>query len=330
MFSTRVYALLVIATVVLAAAGCAAGAAFRHGEDAMRAGNLDQAVAFYRTAVQADPQNATYKIALQRAMLASSRDHMVHAREYEQMDQLEAALGEYKLAAENDPSNRLAASKVVALERTIRERAEAARPKPAIQVARERARAAAQPPPLYNFNTRLARISFNNAPLREILNTIATLTGISVSYDRQYQDRNYSITLDGTTLEEALNQIMSVNGLAYKVLSERSILVFEDTPAKHGQYDDQVIQTFYLSNADAVELAQILSQAFRPPGIAVQPAIAPNKNQNSITIRATAPVVAIFEKLIQQNDKPRAEIVVDIEIMEVDRSRTKQYGLNLS
>ena len=328
--SKRFRALLVIAAIGVAAAGCAAGQAFRHGEEAMRAGNLDQAVAFYRSAVQADPENATYKIALQRAMLASSRAHMDRAKQYEQMDQLEAALGEYKLASENDPSNRLASSKVVDLERIIRERAEAARPKPAIQQARERARAAAQPPPLFNFNTRLARINFNNTPLREILGFIASSTGISVTYDRQYQDRNYSVTLEGATLEEALNQILSVNQLSYKVLSERSILVFEDTAAKHGQYDDQVIQTFYLSNADATELAQLLSQAFRPPGIPIQPAIAPNKTQNSITIRATAPVLSIFEKLIEQNDKPHAEIVVDVEIMEVDRSRAKQYGLNLS
>src|SRR5262249_23250842 len=146
----------------------------------------------------------------------------------------------------------------------------------------------------------------------------------------QYQDRNYTVQLDGLTLEQALNQILTVNSLSYKVLSERSILIFEDTAQKHQQYDDQVIQTFYLSNADATELAQILSQAFRPPGIPVQPAIAPNKAQNSITIRATAPVVAIFEKLIQQNDKPRAEIVVDVEIMEVSRQRVKSYGLNLS
>ena len=62
----------------------------------------------------------------------------------------------------------------------------------------------------------------------------------------------------------------------------------------------------------------------------MQPAIAPNKPQNSITIRATPPVVAIFEKLIQQNDKPRAEVVVDVEIMEVSRTRVKAYGLNLT
>src|SRR6185369_11065557 len=162
------------------------------------------------------------------------------------------------------------------------------------------------------------------------LAAIGNSTNINVTYDRQYQDRQYTVQLDGETLEQALSQILSVNQLSYKVLSERSILVFEDNAQKHQQYDDQVIQTFYLSNADATELAQILSQAFRPPGIAVQPAIAPNKTANSITIRATPPVVAIFERIIEQNDKPRSEIVVDVEIMEVNRARVKSYGLNLS
>jgi general secretion pathway protein D len=318
------------AAVALIVSGCAAGKAFHRGEEAMRAGDLDQAVAAYRKAVQEAPENAAYKIALQRAMLAASRAHMDRAREYERNDQLEAALGEYKQASEYDPTNRLASSKVVDLERIIRERAEAARPKPQIEQLRERARAASQPTPLLNFTTRLPQIRFNNVPLRDVLNFIGQATGVNVTFDRQYQERNYSIQLDGVTLEQALNQILSVNQLSYKVLSDRSILIFEDNAQKHQQYDDQVIQTFYLSNADATELAQILSQAFRPPGIAIQPAIAPNKVQNSITIRGTAPVVAIFEKLIQQNDKPRAEIVVDVEIMEVSRQRVKQYGLNLS
>src|SRR5215467_12235306 len=322
--------LIVLLALTAVAAGCAAGSAFRHGEDLMRKGDLDMAVASYRKAVQADPDNAHYKIGLQRAMLAASRMHVDRAKQFESMDQLEAALGEYKLAAEYDPSNRLVTSKVAELDRVIRERVEASRPKPAIQLARERARAASTPPPLLNLNTPLRAIRFNNASLREILGAIGSATGVNITYDRQYQDRQYTVQFDGETLEQALNQILSVNGLAYKVLTERSILVFDDNAQKHAQYDDQVIQTFYLSNADATELAQLLSVAFRPPGLAVQPAIAPNKTSNSITIRATAPVVSIFERIIQQNDKPRAEIVVDVEIMEVNRARVKSYGLNLS
>src|SRR5437763_6737550 len=110
--------------LALATAGCAAGQAFRQGESQMRARNLDEAVAAYRKAVQAAPDNANFKIALQRAQTAASRAHLDKARDFESKDQLEAALGEYKQASEYDPSNRQATAKVAELDRTIRQRVE--------------------------------------------------------------------------------------------------------------------------------------------------------------------------------------------------------------
>ena len=95
----RVKGLGLLVAMALLAAGCAAGKAFRQGDALMRSGDLDQAVAAYRKAVQAAPENANYKIALQRAMLAASRAHLDKARQYEEQDQLEAALGEYKQAS---------------------------------------------------------------------------------------------------------------------------------------------------------------------------------------------------------------------------------------
>jgi general secretion pathway protein D len=326
----RLKTLGLIFAIALLAAGCAAGQAFRQGDAFMRIGDLDQAVAAYRTAVQAAPDNASYKIALQRAMLAASRAHFEKARQYEDQDQLEAALGEYRQASEYDPTNRQAGAKVAALDRTIRERVEAARPPPAIQQLRERARAASAEPILNPASREPLNIRFNNASLRDILNFIGMATGINMTYDREVVDRPATVQLDGVTVEQALNQILSTNQLSYKVLSERSILIFPDTAPKHAQYDDQVVRTFYLSNADATEMTQILSTIIRLPGIAVQPAIAGNKTSNSITVRGTAPVVGILEKIIAQNDKPRAEIVVDVEILEVNRNRAKTYGLNLS
>ena len=323
---------LQISVLVLAllAGGCAAGKAFRQGESSMRAGNLDEAVAAYRKATQAAPDNATYKIGLQRAMQTASRAHLEKAREYEKADQLEAALGEYKAASEYDPSNRLASSKIAELDRTIRERIEASRPKPAIQGMRERARAASAEPILNPASREPLNFHFNNVSLRDILNAIGAAHGIGISFDREFADRAATVNLDGVTLEQALNQIMTMNQLSYKVLGERSIFVFQDTPAKHAQYDEQVIRTFYLSNADSTEIMQILSTIIRLPGIAVQPAIAGNKTANTITVRGTTSVVGILEKIIEQNDKPRAEVVIDVEILEVDRSRSKSYGLNLS
>jgi general secretion pathway protein D len=326
--TNRLRAVGLLLALALLAGGCTAGKAFSQGDAASKAGDLDQAVAAYRRAVQADPDNPRYKIALERAMQAASRLHQDRARMFEQQDQLEAALGEYKLASEYDPTNRGLAIKVASLDKTLRDRAEAARPRPAGQELRERARAAAAIPvlsPTVRFPLRV-----NNTGLRDTLNFIANLTGINVTYDRDVMDRAITLQLDDVNLEQALNQIMTMNRLSYKVLNEKSIFVFPDDQQHHLQYDEQVIKTFYVQHMDATELQQILSVIMRLPNIAIQPAITGSKTNNTITVRSSTTVMQILDKLIEQNDKPRAEIVFDIEILEVDRERAKTYGLDLT
>src|SRR5262245_39984672 len=320
----------IVLAVALLTASCAAGKAYRQGQAAVQAGNLDEAVAAYRRAVQAAPKNTDYVIALQRTMQAASRAHLEKARDFEEQDQLEAAISEYRLASEYDPSNRLATAKVAQLDRTIRERIEATRQPSPTQQLRERARAASQPPALINPTEIIRAVHFNNTSLKDILAFIANIVAINITYDREVVDRPTTVQLDNVTLEQALNQIMTMNQLSYKVVSDRSIFVFQDTPPKHAQYDEQVVRTFYLSNADPTEISQLLSVIIRLPGIAVQPAIAVNKTTNTLTVRATAAVVQILERSIEPNDKPRAEIVVDVEILEVDRSRLKNHGLQLT
>src|SRR6185436_9215450 len=127
--TNRLRVICLMLAVAMAAAGCGAARAFRQGDAAMRRGDLDQAVASYRRAAQADPDNARYKISLERAMQAASRFHLDRAREFEQQELLEAALSEYKLASEYDPSNRGIGGKVASIEKTLRDRIEAARPK---------------------------------------------------------------------------------------------------------------------------------------------------------------------------------------------------------
>lgn len=325
----RLTGLGVLVAVAIVAAGCAAAQAFRKGDLAMRAGDLDQAVAYYRSAVQAAPDNANYKIALERAMQAASRQHLERAHEFEQKDQLEAALSEYRLASEYDPTNRQAIAKVAALDRTIRDRIEASRPKPPIQEMRERVERSSQV--LLNPASKVPlNFHFSNTNLKDILTFISNATGISIIYDQGVQDHATTLNIDGATVEQVLNQLLSTNQLTYKIVNDRTILVFQDVTPKHLQYDEQVIKTIYLSNADPTELTQILSAVMRVTGMAIQPVIFPNKTANSITIRGTTQVVQILERVIAQNDKPRAELVFDIEILEVDRTRAKTYGLNLN
>jgi type II secretory pathway component GspD/PulD (secretin) len=309
-------------------AGCGASRSFSRGESAARNGDWDAAVEFYRRAVQQDANRAEYRIALERAMINASNLHLDQARVLEVRGMLEDALREYRRASEYDPTNRSVAGKVLEMERRIRDTAEAARPQPTIQQLRERAR---QAEPLLNPASREPiDVIFTNASLRDILNFIGMATGINVTYERDFQDRTYTVNLRGVTLEEALNQILGGNLLFYKVVNQRTIMVIPDNAQKRAAYEEQVIRTFFLSHADATELVQTLNQVIRIPAIAVQPVLAANKTSNTITIRATANVAAIIEKLIEANDNPRAEVVIDVQILEVNRTRAKQFGLDLS
>src|SRR5262245_18326257 len=107
---TRVSALLVAIALL---AGCTAGMAFRRGEARSRLGDWDTAVAYYRQAVQADPNKAEYRIALERAMLNASRLHFDSARQLEGKDQLDASLLEYRRTVELGLANRQAADKII-------------------------------------------------------------------------------------------------------------------------------------------------------------------------------------------------------------------------
>ena len=322
--------LLCVALAGAVLVGCATRNTFRLGEQAGISGDWDSAVEYYRRAVQEDPNNPVYRIAFERAMRNASRAHLAFARESEANGDLANAVREYRLAAEFDPGNTQVAGKARELERALRDRAEAAQPRAPIEAMRERARQEIQPPLLDPTSLEPLRLQFTDAGLRDILDFIGNATGINVTYDQQFQDRVYSVRLDSVTIEQALDQILTANQYFYKITSQRSLIVVPDTPQKRAQYEEQVIRTFYISNADVQELATLLSQIVRVPQMAVQPQIVPNITSNTITVRATTAVAAVIEQVIASNDKPRAEIVVDIEILEVNRERAREFGLDLT
>jgi type II secretory pathway component GspD/PulD (secretin) len=326
----RACALAAIVATAGLLAGCAASQAFKHGQNATRVGDFDAAVAYFTKALQEDPDRAEYKIELERASIAASRMHFDRGRALEDQGQLEAAILEYRKTSEYDPSNRQAVQRAAELERVVRDRAEAARPKPKIDQLRERARKEAQAPLLNPASRAPLDVRFTNANTQDILNFIGNATGINVLYEKDFRPAPFTVQLEDVTLEEALSQIMMANQLWYKVINERTILVIQDNVQKRQLYEDQVIRTFFLSHADPQEMMTLLSAITRIQGLAVAPTVAVNKAANTITVRATKGVADIIERIVEANDKPRAEITVDVEILEVNRSRAKQFGLNLS
>src|SRR5688572_6171247 len=325
----RAFALSVIASLAIALAACAVSRSFARGEVAARAGDWDAAVEYYRQAVQDDPDRAEYKIALERATFAASAGHADRARRAEAEGRLDEALREYRRASELDGTNRQVAAKASELERFIRDRIEASRPRPQIEILREQARKVS-PEPLLSPTTPLGPVRFVNANARDVLNFIGESTGINVIFDSAFKDGPISIDVEGVTLEEALQQIMVTNQMFYKVLNPRTILVAQDTTAKRTQFEDQVVRTFFLSHADATEMQTLLTGIIRIAGMAIQPQFVPNKTANTLTARASTAVMAIIERMLEANDKPRAEVIIDVQILEVSRERAKKYGLNLS
>ncbi|MEO7135029.1 MAG: hypothetical protein ABI024_12500 [Vicinamibacterales bacterium] len=326
---TRVtQSVLVVVLVAMVAAGCATGRAFARGEAAGKAGDWEAAVGFYRQALDDDPDRPDYKIALERAMVAAAGMYAERGRQLEVAGQLDEALRAYRKAQEFEPSNRQLAGKAAQIDRVLRDRAEAAQPRPEIE--RLRAQAARRVEPILSpSNPEPLVVNFVNTSIRDILTFIGNYSGINVTFDRDFQDRTITLKLEGVSLEQALQQIMIANQLFYRVLNDRTVIVAADNTQKRTQYEEQVIRTFFVSHADATELSQLLVGLIRVAGMAIQPQIVANKTTNTITIRATAPVVQIAERVIDANDKPRAEVMVDVQILEVSRERAKNYGLDL-
>ena len=321
-----------VAVALVTLAGCGASRAYSRGERAARAGDWDTAVSYYMQAFQSNPRRTEYRIALERAQLAASLDHLDRARAFDEKGELEAAIREYRRAAEFDPTNARAAARALELERVLRDKLEAARPVPQIEQLREQARQR-QENLLNPASREPIRAKFvRGIQLSEVLTFIGQASGINILYERDFQDRQLSnpIELDGVTLEQALHLVLTSNGFFYKVQNPRTIMVIPDQPPKRAMYEEQVIQVFHVSNADVTELQTLLTGLFQGAGVTARPLVTANKTSNTITMRGSAAMVAIAEKVIRANDKPRAEVVIDIEILEVNRSRAKAYGLNLS
>jgi general secretion pathway protein D len=319
--------LVAIAAGVVA---CSSGRAFQQGNQAALRNDWDLAATYYEQAVKASPDRADYKMALERAQMSASQVHFDKARDFEKRDQLDLALLEYRRVVLFHAANQEARAKIQLLEQTIRDRIEAARPRPAAEGMRQKARQQMEEPALNPASREPIVLKFPNRQIQEVLDFLGTSTGINIAYDKDFvKTTTVNVSLDGITLEQALHQILTQNQGYYKVINSRSIIIIPDTPPKRTVYDEQAVQTFYLSSADPSDMEQLLTKVVASQQ-GVRPTFAANKFSNSITVRGTLPMLQMVERVIAMNDKPRAEISVDVEILEVNRGNAKQYGLDLS
>lgn len=321
-----------IGLLALVVAGCATGSSAKHGAAAAKRGEWDAAVAYYRQALESDPKKIELQIELERATRQASAQHLARGRELETQDQLSAAAAEYRRSIEFDPSNSLALTRALDVERRIREQIEASRPQSRMDQMRAAAQAAS-PIPRLDPRAPLPALRFTNSAVRDVLNAIGTATGIGIQYDQGIEStvgRPFSVDLSGHSLESAFNMVLSQNGLYFKILDSKTIFIYIDNQGNRQKYEDVYQQTFYLSHGDVGEVSQILNQMLTTGTQGNRPVITQNKSAGAIVVRASAPMLGVIKNIIDGADKPKAEVLIDVTILEVSRSSLKNLGLDLS
>jgi general secretion pathway protein D len=321
--------LLKVSTVlalVLLTVSCAGSRAYQEARDEETLGHYDLALMQYAKAVELDPTNAGYQTALARAKLRASQFHFEKGKMYRASGRYDMAVVELEQAVLLDVTNDYAAVELKKAKEELDEQ-EALRNAPSeMQKLKKKARGArAVAPILEPASDKPINLNFPQPrPIKQIYRALADAAGINVIFDPQLKDDNVSIVLTQIDFQKALETLLRQENHFYKVIDERTILIAADTPQNRKTYEDLVIRTFFLSNADVTEVANALRALLQTTRISI------NKAENSITLRDTADKVAVAERIVEQNDKQVAEVVVDVELLQINTEKALNLGLTLA
>ena len=318
-------AVAVAVAAALLATGCAARWAYRQGQNEAKNGNWDLAVARLTRALEKDPDNIGYKIALENARVQASRHHYLAARRQMAADELEQALDELEIAAKYDPSNKSATDDLAVVRAKI-ERQEAEKERLATYEAmRDRVLAMRVPLPVLSPRSQAPiTLRFPDQSLQKVFETLGKVAGVNVLFDDAFRDKRVDVNLSGVTFQEALDQLTLTNRLFYKVLDQNTVIIVPESQQKRRQYDELLMRTFYLQHAEVKEVEAIVKNI-----VGLQKAVS-NPTLGAITIMGTPDQLALADRIIGAHDKARGEVMVQVEILEVSRTRMKRYGIELS
>lgn len=170
--------------------------------------------------------------------------------------------------------------------------------------------------------TRPVSLEFRDANVRMVFEVLARTTGVNFVIDRDVRtDLRTTIFLRQTRLEDALNRLASVSQLSLRVLDPTTVLVYPNTPEKAKEYQDLLIRGFYLTNADARQTGNLLRSMLKLRDVFV------DEKLNLVVVRDTPEAVRLAEKLVAMHDLGDAEVMLEVEVLEVRSSRLLDLGI---
>jgi len=167
-------------------------------------------------------------------------------------------------------------------------------------------------------------LTFSNASSRLVFSALARFADVNIVFDPAFRETPLTIDLRHSTLEEALASLTSSTQTFYRVTSPRTITIVPDSAAKRREYEEAIVRVFYLSNADLKEVTDLLRIV-----VDVR-SISPITATNAISLKDTPERIAAASRLITAIDKARPEVIIDVELLEVDRTRLREYGLQVA
>jgi general secretion pathway protein D len=317
---------LLVVLAILPAIADKAKNIYEKGQDAEARQNYELAYGFYKQAYELKPKDLRYRASFERTRFKAAASMVHRGQGLRDEGKLQEALAEFQKAVQIDPSLFIAQQE---LKRTLQMINDATNPPP--QAAgppsglQRRIREAGGP-------VELAPIS--NIPItvkltedsKVIYQTIGQLAGINVLFDPDYTSRRVKVELNGVTLEEALEITALESKTFWRPVTGNTIFVAQDNPAKRKELEQSVLKTFYLSNLSQPTELQDVVNAIRAV-LDVQ-RVQQLLSQNALVVRGTPDQIALAEKLVEDLDKARPEVIIDIAVMQVSKDRSRTLGFN--
>lgn len=343
---------IVVLSAAVWLAGCAGQLAFRDGQSMVAEGRYADGFAKLEEAIRLEPTNAEYRIYLTNARLGVMSNLIAKAEAMRRQGQIEEAETHYRSVLAMDDRHAMARA---GLEAILAERRHAL----ALKEAEERFRKGdvagteeilrtvlAENPDQRQAKSLLGRVAekkaqdkagevqlaaayrkpisldYRDAPLRSVFDMISKVSGINFFFDKDVKtDAKINVSARNTTVEDALRLLLATNQIEQKVLNDNTILVYPSTPQKLKDYQTLMVRSFYLANADAKQVSSTIKTILKTKDIVV------NEKLNLIIMRDTPDVVRLAERLVALEDIGEAEVMLEVEVMELKRTRLMELGI---
>ena len=321
----------------------------KQGEKLVERGNLDGAVTAYQEALRKDPFNEELQKKVDDLKERAAQAHYAKGKQWLEANRIPDALQEFQLAMTMDPykpehqaglvdamrlkeaqqalkdGNKL--QTLGRLEEALTQYERAIELNPNLVEALDEITAIAQHQKAYQAMGETAEpvtLRFQNTRLKQVFEILARTANIDILFDKDVRDDLVTIFTRDTPFNEALNLILTTNQLFAKRVAPDTLLIIPDTKQKHEQYQDLKIRTFYLSNAKAKDMANLLRTILETKRVYV------NEPLNTVVVRDNPAKVSLAEHIIDANDRADAEVLFDVEVLEVVQTTDQRYGLSFA